>query len=231
MSDLIIDINLNSIDAIIEHFSTNKDAFAELKLPLTAENIGSPTRIKILAHAVAVFQRKGIDNTTVKDFIEEANVSRRTFYKYFKNRVDVLESLYQIGAELQTLRFITVIRSCLDMDEVVRKSVDLYFDFHGSLGRIISSVQEDALRSSSPLHKHRRNALRESARVLTSELERLTGESYEELQIYSALWALESSSLHLLNDTASDSETIDYYKKSMQTVVKSILAGHKPEAS
>src|SRR4051812_34990074 len=44
----------------------------------------------ILASAIAVFTKKGAAATRVEDILESAGVARRTFYKYFRSKDDVL---------------------------------------------------------------------------------------------------------------------------------------------
>lgn len=53
----------------------------------------------IIDKAIEVFSVKGYHGTTVKDVVEEANISVGTFYFYFKNKEDLFETLYDEVAE------------------------------------------------------------------------------------------------------------------------------------
>jgi AcrR family transcriptional regulator len=48
----------------------------------------------IIDTATKVFSTKGYHGTTVKDVVEEADISVGTFYFYFKNKEDLFETLY-----------------------------------------------------------------------------------------------------------------------------------------
>lgn len=51
-----------------------------------------------------VFSSKGVDATVIEDLIEQAQVSRGTFYNYFRTTEDVMEALQQaVGNELLSL--------------------------------------------------------------------------------------------------------------------------------
>ncbi|MBD3255579.1 MAG: TetR family transcriptional regulator [Candidatus Lokiarchaeota archaeon] len=53
-------------------------------------NPSSTKRNLIIESALKLFSIKGINGTTVSELIEKANVSRRTFYKYFNSKEDLL---------------------------------------------------------------------------------------------------------------------------------------------
>ena len=52
-------------------------------------------RLRILRGAAAAFGRKGYGATSVEVILAEARVSRRTFYKVFRSKDDVLRVLFE----------------------------------------------------------------------------------------------------------------------------------------
>ena len=65
----------------------------------------SQARAEILIHSMYVFAQRGLARTTVQHLLDAAKVSRRTFYKYFRNKMDVLESIYRIFIDNMLLHF------------------------------------------------------------------------------------------------------------------------------
>jgi len=62
------------------------------------------TAQKIQENAIKLFAKLGISNVSVNDILQESGLSRRTFYKYFKSKIDILRSIPEIKliSNLQT---------------------------------------------------------------------------------------------------------------------------------
>ena len=50
----------------------------------------SRTRDQILAAALDLFEREGYDATTIEDIAEAADISSRTFFRYFESKLDLV---------------------------------------------------------------------------------------------------------------------------------------------
>lgn len=171
---------------------------AEAEGPL----VGHLLRTNIQLAAIPVFARKGIGETTVNDLLDAAQVSRRTFYKYFSNKMDVLESIYQTAVVLLLNRF-RGMRAAAGSDEAwLRDMVRCFFDYHLAVGPIIRLMQEEAMRTDSPLAAHRQRAHLEMAALLDERLQ-ATGQVVDPLTFRALIWALEAASMDLLGGAAS----------------------------
>lgn len=61
-------------------------------------------RTRLLEAAMEVFSVKGVDATVIDDLIEQAQVSRGTFYNYFRTTEEVMAAVMQsVGNELLSL--------------------------------------------------------------------------------------------------------------------------------
>lgn len=56
----------------------------------------------LLAAALTIFRKNGVDNTTVSDIAKEAHVSQGTFYNYFQSKDDIFADVLEKETE-QTL--------------------------------------------------------------------------------------------------------------------------------
>ena len=63
---------------------------------VSMSNLSLDSREKIRSSAKILFATKGINKITVKDIINKAKISRKTFYHYFKSKLDVLASFQEI---------------------------------------------------------------------------------------------------------------------------------------
>lgn len=182
-------------------------------------------RTEILIHSISVFSRRGLERTTVQDLLDAAGISRRTFYKYFRNKYDVLESIYRISIENMMLRFRREAERGRSVTEVIRSTCDIYFDYHLSLGPIIRLMMEEARRADSVLAPHRATAYDTVATVMQAEMQRVTGRQLDKLVYMTLIWMLESYSLDLLGNTDGSTETIARYKRIMTGIAEAILSG------
>lgn len=159
--------------------------------------VGHLQRANIQLASIPVFVAKGLADTTVNDLLDAAQVSRRTFYKYFQSKIDVLEGIYRTAVQLLLTRFREMRTASGSTDAWLRAMVERFFDYHLAVGPIIRLMHEEALRADSPLAAHRAEAHRELRALLE---ERFVGEGIQHAALtYQALiWALEATSLELL---------------------------------
>lgn len=54
-----------------------------------------PVKRKIVDCFIKELQTKQIDSIQIVDLVKKANISRVTFYKYFKNKIDIIDSLLE----------------------------------------------------------------------------------------------------------------------------------------
>ena len=181
-------------------------------------------RTEILIHSINVFARRGLERTTVQHLLDAAGISRRTFYKYFRNKVDVLESIYQILVENMILRFRNETTQSGSLSEVIRHTCNIYFDYHLSLGPIIRLMMEEARRTDSILAPHRQRAYQAVSLVMQSELERVSGRRLDLLVHRALIWNLENLSLYLLNETDCSPQQVNHCKQVMVGIAEAVLA-------
>lgn len=198
---------------------------AELDARAQGPLLGHLQRTNIQLAAVAVFASKGLAETTVNDLLTAANVSRRTFYKYFSNKMEVFESIYQMAVSLLMARFAAMQPQADSQQQWLRSMIALFFDYHLAVGPIIRLMQEEAMRSDSPLAVHRQHAHLQMQRLL---VERVADDSSarDPLTYRALIWALEATSLELLSRQAKPAE-IEQAKLVMGDLLIAVLCPAK----
>ncbi len=159
--------------------------------------MGHLQRTNIQLAAIPVFTRKGIAETTVNDLLEAARVSRRTFYKYFAGKLEVLESIYHSAVQLLLARFGGLRSEAGSDEDWLRAMVSLFFDYHLAVGPIIRMMQEEALHAGSPLAAHRQRAHLKIIEAVGRAPGR-QGAAHDALTYRVLIWAMEAASLELL---------------------------------
>jgi len=185
---------------------------------------GSGAKSDVLLNAIGVFTCKGIAETTVQDLLDAANISRRTFYKYFKNKVDVLESLYKLTAEILSARIKSERSVTNSLSEFIMSCVDIYFDFHATLGPLLRMMTEEARRSGSPLAPHREASIDNVVSLFDDKYYEVEGAHPDRLALYALIWAIESASIDLLTNTDGSEEVVARYKSVMRAFASRIIS-------
>lgn len=175
-------------------------------------------RTEILLHAMSVFNQQGLEETSVQDLLDAANISRRTFYKYFSSKIDVLENIYTLASRVMVARFESELPAFATRDAFIDGFLAIYFDYQLSVGRIIGLMMEEALRSASPLAAHRRVMLDKVTVILQREFARLGMPAVPYWQLMGLLWALEGASLQLLSGPALTAADMAACRRDMQTL-------------
>lgn len=81
----------------------------------------------IINAAIKVFADKGFYTANVADVAKEAGVADGTIYLYFKNKDDLLISLFETKMEEILLRFSSLLNSNQNAEEKLRQFIHLYF--------------------------------------------------------------------------------------------------------
>ena len=180
-------------------------------------------RAQIVIGSVEVFLKYGLELATVQDLLNAAQVSRRTFYKYFKNKTDVIECVYELLVGMLLTRYRAFMAGAKSLNGLIETCVNLFFDYHESLGPLIRLFHEKAASSNSVLPKHRQALQSEFARVFEVKLWELEQVKYDRWIFLSVIWAAESASIHLLTKPDVTPEDVISCKDSIRKVAMAIL--------
>lgn len=183
----------------------------------------SPAKLDVLVNALIVFINKGIAAATVQDLLDAAGISRRTFYKYFRNKIDVLESLYKLSIDVMVLRYQSDIAAASGIEDAARHLVDVFFAYHHDLAPVIRMMQEESVRIGSPLAPHRAEAMAIVAGLVNDQIERISGKRVDPLLIRTLMGAMESASIEYLRDSSLVSKDIVHVQQVMMFVAEAAL--------
>jgi AcrR family transcriptional regulator len=176
----------------------------------------------ILNAAIEVFSRQGFAATTVEDILKAASVARRTFYKQFGNKEEVLAAIY----ELATGELLGAIRgdgaTGGDPLDAVGRALDTYLDYHIANARLVRVLVQQAIRSDSALHALRQRFRQNLIELLDAAVRTSTGEHNDPMLYAALVSALEGISLDLLSSEAGPRE-VARAKKVMHLLLERTL--------
>lgn len=94
-----------------------------------AEKINSPKYAQILATAKDLFMRFGVKRITIEEICSTANVSKMTFYKFFKNKNDLALNMITNLMDEGLDKFDEIIAGKLPFNEKMNLFVKMKMDY------------------------------------------------------------------------------------------------------
>lgn len=85
------------------------------------------TRSRIVSTAWKLFYREGYDNTTIDDIIEEANVSKGSFYHYFESKESLIDGISYLFDEAYEDILDNIDESLSPIDKLVTLNREIFF--------------------------------------------------------------------------------------------------------
>lgn len=147
-------------------------------------------RNRLLQVSAQVFAARGIREATIDDLIEAADVSRRTFYQYFRSKDELLVALFTVSCEL----LLHVLRAEIQRAsgaKRIERCVDTYLSFRKRAGSIMQELEAESLRPGSPLGPVRRELLDAASLELARAIVDDEGRQIDPLVVHGVLIALE----------------------------------------
>ena len=112
-------------------------------------------RAMVLQGAAKVFAARGVRLAGVEDILEASKISRRTFYRVYESKEDVLLALYRIGTE----RLLDACRNALEEEThpvvMVERCIDAHLQTAREQTRLVFVLGGEAHRYESLLHARR----------------------------------------------------------------------------
>ena len=159
----------------------------------------------IVRASTDVFTKHGYEKASVEDLLKGAGIARRTFYKYFRNKAEVLAALYKhVTGEL----VLNIVEASGDVDDLfagLRLALDRALDFYVENDAIVRILVEEATRSESPLWPLRERFRATLVQMIDRAMTAATGQRIDPLVFLALVSGLEGLTLELLDDgTPSD---------------------------
>jgi AcrR family transcriptional regulator len=156
-------------------------------------------RNMILFGATRVFATKGFRAVSVDDLLEAGQVSRRTFYRFFKSKEDVALAMYTMGTSslLESVRRALSTES--DLLVQLERCIDLHLGNAKTMGRLVFVLGGEAQSLESPLYV-RRMEVHESMVSMFRDFGGVQSKTVDPLFIRTLVFALEQITRTVLEE-------------------------------
>lgn len=142
----------------------------ELRSNYAKMMFGDDTRGRLLRATAVGVARHGTRACTVQHILDEAQLSRRTFYKTFTSLEDALNALYEVAVRvLKHTMSSAISRARTPLGKVIA-ALDTYLEMQILGGPLITALQREAMHDGSPLAVHRHELVNGFVELIRNEL-------------------------------------------------------------
>ncbi len=177
------------------------------------------TRLRLIHAAAEVFATHGIPKATVEDILEKAGLSRRTFYQFFNDKLDLVGVVYALSME----HFVTLIREVVAEAatgvEAILDGIDLYLRFQATSGPLVRTLASEALRPGSPANTLRQGTIDRLVNLYCEKFDEVHGRQIDPLMLRALILAAEAMGLSVLAVTGSD-EDVERVRRVLHELVQ-----------
>lgn len=181
----------------------------------------------LLRAAARVFAERGFAAPTVEDLLATATVSRRTFYKYFANKQEILDALHAGAIDLLLQSAVVASREARTPSEHVERVLDAYLSTVRRGGRLLLVLQGEASREGSPLHVRRTFAFATLTKLIRDGMHTHLHRDVDPFVIHGALLGAEAVARRLIEE-GDDDERAARARASMLRIITATLFADDP---
>jgi AcrR family transcriptional regulator len=117
-----------------------------------------PVRNRILRGAARVFGERGYSASSVETILTAAEVSRRTFYRTFRSKEDVLRTLFDNSVHMLLRAVKQAADPGFSRQELRNSAVEAYIEVHANAGALAGVLLLEQFSPGSPLAAQRNRA-------------------------------------------------------------------------
>jgi AcrR family transcriptional regulator len=188
----------------------------------------------ILQGAAGVFAERGIRAASVEDILKASRVSRRTFYRFYQSKEDVMVALYSLGTEVLLVGCRFAMEHETDALQQVLQGFEVHLRNARDVGRLVFVLGGEAHRQESPLHARRMHVHAELVGLFVTGAER-SGQRADPLLYRALILALEGVTRFVLEECdegrAVTDAGIDKARQVMARLAISAVGGNGPGAT
>ena len=182
-------------------------------------------RAMVLGGAARVFAERGVRAASVEDILEASQVSRRTFYRSYTSKEDVLAALYRLGTEgLLAACHLAVLEES-DPLRRFERCMDAHLRSARELGRIIFVLGGEAHRQESPLHARRMEVQEAIVNMLVPSAKTKEGAPIDPLLLRALVIGIEGVTRTLLGESDEGRNVTDEGIARARRVMLRMLSG------
>jgi AcrR family transcriptional regulator len=184
--------------------------------------------MRILQASMNVFGRLGYPDTRVEDILEDAGISRPTFYRYFKSKDDVFDAVDEVVSMSFLQTWTSAVASVEGAAEKLEKGVDAYLQWLYATGPVASTKRRHPLNPDNNIRARRDEGRRLIADVIREETFATLGEEFDPWLFVMLQAATEKAGDLLINDGLRPADAKRAKQSMMRILAATLSEGDLP---
>lgn len=181
-------------------------------------------RSQILAGAGQAFGARGYGDTSVDDILTAADVSRRTFYRFFRNKDDVFEALYEVAASVLLQSVENAVAAVETQEAKLEAGVEAYLRTQAAAGALGRVLILEPLAPGSRLAARHQETVHQFTKLFQRDVEKVRRKNIDPLLFRALVAAMEQVSLSLQAEAIETDFDIERGKRIMLRIAAATLA-------
>ena len=142
--------------------------------PTLVDSAENEVREILIDAAEDVYAEHGYHDCTVAMILDASGVSRPTFYRYFKNKDEVIGAVIDGINQKLIDKIVERVGSAQNIVDIFDIGVDAYFEWGDEIGKIAGSIYREMQDAQSPASRHREATIGDIVDLMekNSELEK-----------------------------------------------------------
>jgi AcrR family transcriptional regulator len=180
---------------------------------------------QILLGAAEAFGERGYAETSVEDICQAADVSRRTFYRFYRSKDDVFSILHDHAATALTMAVRSAVEQATNPVAKLEAAVDAYLRVQAAAGPLARVLFLEPLNPNSRFAARREAAIASFMELFHEASRKLNRKGADPLVYRGLLAALENVSIELLGEGKMDEAAIARGRAVMLRILAGSLGG------
>jgi AcrR family transcriptional regulator len=185
----------------------------------TAQGSANPVRTRILRGAARVFGERGYGATSVEAILEAAHVSRRTFYRTFRSKEDVLRTLFDNSVQM----LVRAVREASGERKAERQpraaAVEAYLRVHANAGPLARVLLLEQFSPGSPLAESRNRAFATFSKLMTQASARAGMATPDPLLVAAVVAGINQVCVQMATEYPEDDWDVDRAKRAILKIL------------
>jgi AcrR family transcriptional regulator len=188
----------------------------------SAGDDGEPMRLRILRGAAVVFGARGYAATSVESILAEAGTSRRTFYKHFRSKDDVLRVLFENSVSMLLAAVRDTQRAPRATGDRLAAAIEGYLEVHARAGKLARVLLLEQFSPSSPLAQQRDQAMVAFADLIEEGFAREGRPPPDPMLVHGVVAAINAIAVHMATEDPDRPFDLERAKQAMLRILAAL---------